>query len=308
MADKMPYGDVAYADPGYQKDGQKRYPIDTEAHCRAAWSYINQAGNASQYTSEQLASIKKRIMAAGKKFGITFEGEPPPSAGGRSRTADVERRFTAVAVEARSMPDGQPPRIGGYAAKFNIYSRNLGGFVEQVGGGFFNKSRGDGWPDVVCRFNHDDNQLLGTTAGRTLTLALDNVGLSYEVEPPPSSRHVVELVERRDVQKSSFAFVTQDDDWTTTDDGGPLRTLVTGALVDVAPVVTPAYIDTSAGLRSLARRFDADLEEVRSLASAGELRRFFVRSDEGARLTQKREIFGPAAVADLMGRRTDPYV
>jgi hypothetical protein len=44
---KKPYGDVTYADPGYQKDGKKRYPLDTEAHCRAAWSYINMPKNAS---------------------------------------------------------------------------------------------------------------------------------------------------------------------------------------------------------------------------------------------------------------------
>lgn len=67
---KEPYGDVTYADPGYQKDGQKRYPIDTEAHARAAWSYINQADNAAEYTSEQLARIKAKIVAALKKYGV----------------------------------------------------------------------------------------------------------------------------------------------------------------------------------------------------------------------------------------------
>lgn len=69
-ADKTPYGDVQYADPGYQNDGQKRYPIDTADHCRAAWSYINQSDNASKYTAEQLADVKARIMKAAKKFGI----------------------------------------------------------------------------------------------------------------------------------------------------------------------------------------------------------------------------------------------
>lgn len=64
-----PYGDVKYADPGY-KDGVKRYPIDTEAHCRAAWSYINMPKNQAGYTSEQVAAIKGRIRAAAKKFGI----------------------------------------------------------------------------------------------------------------------------------------------------------------------------------------------------------------------------------------------
>jgi uncharacterized membrane protein (UPF0127 family) len=69
-ADKTPYGNVTYADPGYQSDGKKRYPIDTEEHVRAAWSYINQGKNGSAYTSGQLASIKGRIKSAAKKFGI----------------------------------------------------------------------------------------------------------------------------------------------------------------------------------------------------------------------------------------------
>jgi len=302
MADKKPYGDVTYADPGYQKDGQKRYPLDTEAHCRAAWSYINMPKNASQYSAEHLAAIKGRIKAALKKYGV----DVTDNAGRSEHGMEIERRFTVVTVEARAAGDGRPVRIGGYAAKFNIYSRNLGGFVEQVNPTFFNKSRGDGWPDVLARFNHDDSQLLGTTMGRTLSLAVDNVGLSYEVEPPPSMRHVVELVERGDVQKSSFAFRTLEDDWTTTEDGGPLRSLVTGVLVDVAPVVLPAYVDTSAGLRSLAQKFGADLEEVRSLADAGELRRFFTRTDNNGPAPKPR-MFGAAAATALMARRQDPY-
>lgn len=70
---KKPYGDVKYADPGYQKDGKKRYPIDTKEHAKAAWSYINQAGNASSYSAEQLKAIKGRIKAACKKFGVEID-------------------------------------------------------------------------------------------------------------------------------------------------------------------------------------------------------------------------------------------
>lgn len=70
MADAAePYGDVKYADPGY-RDNKKRYPIDTEEHARAAWSYINQRKNADFYTPEQLKAIKGRIKAALKKFGV----------------------------------------------------------------------------------------------------------------------------------------------------------------------------------------------------------------------------------------------
>ena len=68
-ADKKPYGDVEYADPGYQSDKKKRYPIDTEEHIRAAWSYINKESNASKYSSEQLSHIKGKIKAAMKRIG-----------------------------------------------------------------------------------------------------------------------------------------------------------------------------------------------------------------------------------------------
>src|SRR6266568_9489711 len=66
-----PYGDVTYADPGYQSDGVKRYPLDSEAHCRAAWSYINMPKNAGKYSSDEVALIKGRIRAALKKYGVT---------------------------------------------------------------------------------------------------------------------------------------------------------------------------------------------------------------------------------------------
>lgn len=62
-----PYGDVPYADPGYL-DGKKRYPID-EKHVKAAWSYINQAKNASRYTAAQLSNIKGKIKKAMKSHG-----------------------------------------------------------------------------------------------------------------------------------------------------------------------------------------------------------------------------------------------
>jgi hypothetical protein len=69
---KKPHGDVTYADPGYQKDNVKRYPIDTEAHVRAAWTYIHQEANRGFYTADQLDLIEGRIKAAGKRFGISF--------------------------------------------------------------------------------------------------------------------------------------------------------------------------------------------------------------------------------------------
>jgi len=77
---KEPYGNVEYADPGYQKDGKKRYPLDTEEHIRAAWSYINAEDNAALYTAEQLAEVKGKIKAAMKKIGAEVEEDTSKAA------------------------------------------------------------------------------------------------------------------------------------------------------------------------------------------------------------------------------------
>lgn len=211
---------------------------------------------------------------------------------------DAERRFTSVRVEVRAGANDKMT-IGGYAAKFNRMSQNLGGFVERIDPAFFNKSRGDGWPDVVARYNHDDNMLLGTTNARTLRLSTDNVGLLYDADLPQSRADVYELVQRGDVNKSSFAFVALEDDWAVNDQGFPLRTLLGGRLMDVAPVNTPAYLDTSTGLRSLARKFDAPIDEVRKLAEGDELIRFFKRSDVKPAVQRRSASVALSAVLNL---------
>jgi HK97 family phage prohead protease len=221
---------------------------------------------------------------------------------------------------------------------FNKESRNLGGFIEIVTPSFFNKSRGDGWPDVMARYNHDDNQLLGTTASGMLALTVDDVGLDYTVIPPKSRSDVVELVQRGDVRKSSFAFRVRPtvdgspgDDWGMSEQGYPLRKLLSGQLVDVAPVNTPAYPDSStqlralepeeqsrlkrlgigpeAALRSLADRMSADITDVLELAEADELRKFFIRTDGPSPVKAKPtpRLFGPAAAAQLLSRKADPW-
>jgi HK97 family phage prohead protease len=192
--------------------------------------------------------------------------------------SDAERRFTSVPVEIRAAAQDKLT-IGGYAAKFERMSQNLGGFVEVIRSSFFNKSRGDGWPNVMARHNHDDNMLLGTSGAGTLRLNLDEVGLDYSVDLPQTRMDVYELVSRQDVRQSSFAFIAYEDDWSTSDQGFPLRSLISGQLIDVASVNSPAYLDTSTGLRSLANKFGAPIEEVRTLAGQNDLMRFFKRTD-----------------------------
>ena len=64
------YGDVEFADPVNHK-----YPLDTEAHVRAAHNYINHPDNAAKYDANEVKTIKERINRAAKKYGIEIKND-----------------------------------------------------------------------------------------------------------------------------------------------------------------------------------------------------------------------------------------
>jgi hypothetical protein len=262
----------------------------------------------SNLSDSEKAQALSKIKAAAKRLGVEVGAD---DSGGRSLgglMGEAERRFTPGAVEIRSAQDGH--RIGGYGAVFGVLSRNLGGFVERVDPDAFNEARMTNWPNVVCRYNHDPSMILGTTTGNTLSLRTDRIGLEYEVLPPQARADILELVQRGDIQHSSFAFRVPDggDSWSTTRDTSyPMRTLHSVQLVDVAPVLDPAYPDATAGLRSLAAAMDAELDEVRKMADADELRRFFQRTDRPKYTPPVKPVRATEAMMALMEKRRDPY-
>jgi hypothetical protein len=99
-ADK--YGDVPFADPKNNK-----YPIDTEEHIRAAWSYINHPDESSKYSAEDLATIKERIVAAWKD---KIDKAGPPS-------ASTEKSADVTEIERKRIADGA-------AAEFDRFARS----------------------------------------------------------------------------------------------------------------------------------------------------------------------------------------
>ena len=64
------YGNVEFADAT-----NKKYPIDTPEHVRAAWKYINHKDNAAKYDPDEVAQIKDRIRKAAKKHQVTIQDE-----------------------------------------------------------------------------------------------------------------------------------------------------------------------------------------------------------------------------------------
>ena len=110
-----PYGNVEYADPGY-RNGKKRYPIDTEEHIRAAWSYIHQGKNAAEYTAEQVASIKRRIVAAWKK---KIDKDGPPEDADKAAVPDGYDEEKGVGPSTRSALEDEQGEIPAGADGFS---------------------------------------------------------------------------------------------------------------------------------------------------------------------------------------------
>lgn len=62
------YGDVDFAD-----QTNKKYPIDTPEHVRAAWNYINHKNNAAKYDADEVDRIKSRIRQAAKRHDVLID-------------------------------------------------------------------------------------------------------------------------------------------------------------------------------------------------------------------------------------------
>ena len=163
----------------------------------------------------------------------------------------IERRF--IAEEVRLEGDEGKLKIAGHAAKFDSWSRDLGGFREKISKGAFKKSIKE--DDVRALFNHDPSLLLGRTKAGTLALSEDKEGLYMEVDPPGTQlgRDLMELIERGDISQQSFSFSVEREEWAYPKDKPAERTLEEVKLYDVSPVTFPAYEDTdvTVALRSM---------------------------------------------------------
>ena len=141
--------------------------------------------------------------------------------------------------------------LTGYAAVYNRFSLPLreGGssFREVILPGAFDRilTRQRGNEDVVALLNHDSNLILGRTSSGTLELSSDDKGLRYTVTPPDTQvgRDTLELVRRRDLRGSSFAFAVDEkgQHWTSDDEGSVREIRDVAMLADVSVVLTPAY-------------------------------------------------------------------
>jgi hypothetical protein len=173
-----------------------------------------------------------------------------------------ERRYIP-ATELRVNQESGEKIITGYAVVYNSLSEDMG-FREMVAPGTFTDFLKTS-PDVRCLYNHSENHILGRTTAGTLTITDDSHGVAFRCVLPNNSvgNDLAVSIERGDVNQCSFGFICEDAGWSN-EDGYMLRTIKSARLLDVSPVVFPAYTDTSVGLRSMFPDGNIEIPEIRN--------------------------------------------
>jgi HK97 family phage prohead protease len=149
------------------------------------------------------------------------------------------------------------------AASFNKLSRDLGGFREQIAPGCFTRSLENG-DDVMCLWNHSADKPLGRVSNGSLSVSQRADGLYYTCKldrSSPDHQSAYAAVRSGLVSECSFQFIADDDKW---EDGVQdpedrskrftRRTLRSAKLIDVSPVVFPAYGDNATNVQARAER------------------------------------------------------
>lgn len=165
------------------------------------------------------------------------------------RSFAITRTNTAETRDAGATGD----KLAGYAIVYDADSHDLGGFVERVAPTALKRSldaAAAGDLSIYALWSHDSSQPLGSTRSGKLALASDDTGLSFELATTRFNAMQLDAARDGDLQMS-FGFIVRQDSWVQRDDGVYERTLIDVDLFEVSPVISPAYPDTTAGLRSL---------------------------------------------------------
>ncbi len=177
--------------------------------------------------------------------------------------------------------------VRGLASVYNQWSLDLGGFRERVlPGAFDDVLRGD--PHVLHVWDHDTSKTLSSTRNGTLELSSVDAGLQYysKVAPTSYAQDLRILLERGDIDQSSFAFTVEEDEWRfleTEEEEIVERSIIkVGGLYDVTTCAMGAFPQTDAQIA------------VRSLLKAS-------RATAGVQWFTQTATGGPAAAAVVYG-------
>jgi HK97 family phage prohead protease len=124
--------------------------------------------------------------------------------------------------------------------------------------------------DVPFKYNHSDNvMVMARTRNKTLQLVTDDKGLFIRANlaPTTAGKDLYELIKRGDIDKMSFAFIVDEDEY---DSKTHTRTIKKFKRVyDVAAVDMPAYDQTSISARGF---FELERDKEQTLEREREAR------------------------------------
>lgn len=139
--------------------------------------------------------------------------------------------------------------LKGYAVVWNTPSQDLGGYYETVVPNAFGDIQNK---DIRAFFNHDYNYLLGRTTSNSLRLWQDETGLGFEIDLAPTAKgeEVYQLVKRGDLDGVSFGAIVLEEQWSEDGSNNALNSM---ELIEISPVVFPAFLQPNVSARSVDR-------------------------------------------------------
>lgn len=166
------------------------------------------------------------------------------------RTPEVRHVNLAVA-ELRAITDDGKRLIVGKAVVYDALSIDLGGFKERFTPGAFADYLKDA--DVRALIDHNPSLIVGRTKAGTLKLrdTAESLEVEIDVAPCDYGDALLVSVQRGDKDGMSFRFYCLEDTWDLQKDGTTIRTVTKADIDDVSVVTYPAYLDTTAAVRSL---------------------------------------------------------
>lgn len=210
------------------------------------------------------------LLAKLKKTGVLSDGEL------RELTElDLQTRAQAVdeELEVRADPDKlelrdadpkRPDTVGvivGRPAKFNVLSKDLGGWKERLRPGVFTRSLAldDDFHDVRALVGHDRNRVIGRKSAGTLEIRQDKTGLDITVFPinTTNGRDAYLDIKHRNLDAMSFGMKPRKTEWGRDTGGVVVRDLLDADLAEVSVVAWAQYPQTELSARAL-----ADLHEA----------------------------------------------
>lgn len=184
---------------------------------------------------------------------------------------EIEKRGGELQIEVSDR------LVSGYAVVFDTWSNDLG-FYEKILKGAITEDTIKR-SDVICKLNHDDQKVLARSkyGEGSLILEVDDIGLKYTFESPRTQYgdELLELLRRKDIQGSSFAFTIEEDEfsyqWPFDKDADPVlcrEVIKVDKLFDVSPVFSPAYEKTSVANKRKLEEVELKSNEINQIMDA----------------------------------------